>query len=126
ATGAQRRADTEALEHLHDSPVACACAVLEMRLHAGVRHPDDFVGDFVDAFVAVVARADRQLSALLHIDDERDRDACRARPVRIGELTAVAAEVARAQAPLRARSGDQPLSAQRRVATACAAATNSS
>jgi hypothetical protein len=84
-----------ALEDIHDAPPPGAGAVLEMTFHAGIRRADDLLDDVVDALVPLVALSDRELGALLDIDDKRDRDARIVGPANRRRSPAIAEEIPR-------------------------------
>ena len=85
-------------EHAPQPPEAGARAVFVDRLHVHVAHArpglraDDLREERLRGRVAV---EDVVLAALLVVDDELDRDARAARPVRVGRVAAVADHVAR-------------------------------
>ena len=92
--GAEGGLDPVAIEQVGDAPVAGPGPVLEVGGHAEVGNSLDDLRDLVDGLVPLVAVADEELRAFLHVDDERDGEARPVRPLRIGRLAAITLEVA--------------------------------
>ncbi len=89
------RGDARGIERVDDAAVARARPVVEVGAQAEIGRALDELADLVHGFVALVAVGERQLGALLHVDDERHRQV---RPVRPGgswRPVAVAAQIAR-------------------------------
>ena len=92
--GAHRAFGLEAVEAVHDAPPADPRAVVKVRLDAGVRQAFEPVDDFIDGLVARVALRHTVFRTLLEIQDEGNRDAGIAGPLRVGGVAAVAGQIA--------------------------------
>ncbi len=123
AIGVQRRRHAVLLQQRADARPAGARAVFEMRFHAEIAHAGDLLDHLVDALVALVALADRELRALLDIDDDGDGEPRVVRPADRGRIAAIAAEIAVAYRRSHQRSAIRRRPTSRSPMTSTAAAS---
>ena len=123
AIGIQRRRHAILLQQRADARPAGARAIFEMRFHAEIAHAGDLFDHLVDALVALVALADRELRALLDIDDDGDGEPRVVRPADCGWIAAIAAEIAVAHGSRHQRSAIRRRPTSRSPMTSTAAAS---
>ena len=92
--GAHRALCVKAVEAVHDAPPADSRAVVKVRLDTRVRQAFKPVDDLIDRFVARIALRHTVFGTFLEIQDEGNRDAGIAGPLRVGWVAAVAGQVA--------------------------------
>jgi hypothetical protein len=94
AARTHRRWCTVLSEHLHDPPPAGTRTVLEMAVDRRIRPAGEALLDFVHRLVLGIAVGNRELRALLEIDDNGHRHPGAARPARIGWRAGISEQIA--------------------------------